>query len=296
MPNPIKKASKTVAKVSGLGKKEVKRKGGKAAKPLTKKQKEAKKKSEDFQKRVAANKKKREIERLKVAGRKVERKKIKKNKERDKGKISVAPTTGRAGDYARGQLRAGRKGTEDGRAPLAADNLDLELKERGGSGNVQTTRGGGKINVGTEVSMAKSLSNRGPKRKAEMAEATRIESKKDSGEKLTQAEKLFIRNYDNKEAMISMKQQRELKPASSKMIGFDEPKKGPDAEQVAALRKKRLDREKRRKTGNNFHTIEKKPKKNMMRGGMATKSNKGHMDFRKGGLILSSVDNRKKKK
>ena len=37
-------------------------------------------------------------------------------------------------------------------------------------------------------------------------------------------------------------------------------------------------------------------KKNMMRGGMATKSNKGHMDYRKGGLVLSSMDNRKKKK
>ena len=39
------------------------------------------------------------------------------------------------------------------------------------------------------------------------------------------------------------------------------------------------------------------PAKNkMMRGGMVTKSKTGHMDFRKGGLILSSVDNRKKKK
>ena len=38
------------------------------------------------------------------------------------------------------------------------------------------------------------------------------------------------------------------------------------------------------------------PAKKLMQGGMATKSNKGHMDFRKGGLILSSVDNRKKKK
>ena len=38
------------------------------------------------------------------------------------------------------------------------------------------------------------------------------------------------------------------------------------------------------------------PAKNLMRGGMATKSNKGHMDFRKGGLVLSSMDNRKKKK
>ena len=37
-------------------------------------------------------------------------------------------------------------------------------------------------------------------------------------------------------------------------------------------------------------------KKNMMRGGMATKSNKGHTDYRKGGLVLSSMDNRKKKK
>jgi hypothetical protein len=287
MPNPIKKASKTVAKVSGLGKKEVKRKGGKAAKPLTKKQQAAKKKSEDFQKRVAANKKKKEIERLKVIGRKVERKKIKKNKERDKGKISAAPTTGRAGDYARGQLRAGRKGTEDGRAPLAADNLDLELKERGGSGNVQTGRGGGKINVGTEVSMPKSLTNRGPKRKAEIAEANRIESKIDSGEKLTQVEKLFIRNYDNKEAMISMKQQREVVPANSRMIGFEEPKKPIDRELMAKQKKARLAEEKR---------VAAKKKKNMMRGGMATKSNKGHMDFRKGGLILSSVDNRKKKK
>lgn len=288
MPNPIKKASKTVAKVSGLGKKEVKRKGGKAAKPLTKKQQAAKKKSEDFQKQVAANKKKREIEQLKVAGRKAERKKVKKNKERDKTKKSVSAVQGRAGEYSqRGQLRAGRKGTEDGRAPLAADNLDLELKERGGSGNVQTGRGGGKINVGTEVSMAKSLSNRGPKRKAEMAEATRIESKKDSGEKLTQAEKLFIRNYDNKEAMISMKQQREVVPANSRMIGFEEPKKPIDRELMAKQKKARLAEEKR---------VAAKKKKNMMRGGMATKSNKGHMDFRKGGLILSSVDNRKKKK
>lgn len=280
-----KQVAKGIAKATGLGKKEVKRKGGKAAKPLTEKQKAANKKSADFQKRVAANKKKREIEQLKVIGRKVEQKKIKKNKERDKTKKSVSAVQGRTGEYSQGQLRAGRKGTEDGRAPLAADNLDLELKERGGSGNVQTTRGGGKINVGTEVSMAKSLSNRGPQRKAAMAEAARIESKKDSGEKLTQVEKLFIRNYDDKEAMISMKQQREIKPASTRMIGFEEPKKTIDRELMAKQKKARLAQEKRVNA-----------KKNMMRGGMATKSNKGHMDFRKGGLILSSVDNRKKKK
>jgi hypothetical protein len=35
---------------------------------------------------------------------------------------------------------------------------------------------------------------------------------------------------------------------------------------------------------------------NKNKGGMATKSNKGHMDYRKGGLVLSSIDNRKKKK
>ena len=35
---------------------------------------------------------------------------------------------------------------------------------------------------------------------------------------------------------------------------------------------------------------------NKNKGGMATKSSTGHMDYRKGGLILSSVDNRKKKK
>jgi len=35
---------------------------------------------------------------------------------------------------------------------------------------------------------------------------------------------------------------------------------------------------------------------NKNKGGMATKSNKGHMDYRKGGLVLSSMDNRKKKK
>jgi hypothetical protein len=278
MANPIKKVAKKVAKVSGLGKKEVKRKGGKAAKPLTKKQKEAKKK--------------REIEQLKVIGRKVERKKVKKNKERDKTKKSVSAVQGRTGEYSQGQLRAGGKGTEDGRGPLAADNLDLELKERGGSGNVQTGRGGGKINVGTEVSMAKSLSNRSPQRKAEMAEYARIDSKKDSGETLTQVEKLFRRDYKNKEAMISMKQQREVKPASSKMIGYEEPKKTIDRELMAKQKKARLAKEKR------VAALKKKrdAKKNMMRGGMATKSNKGHMDYRNGGLILSSVDNRKKKK
>ena len=35
---------------------------------------------------------------------------------------------------------------------------------------------------------------------------------------------------------------------------------------------------------------------NKNKGGMATKSSTGHMDYRKGGLILSSVDKRKKKK
>lgn len=35
---------------------------------------------------------------------------------------------------------------------------------------------------------------------------------------------------------------------------------------------------------------------NKNKGGMATKSNKGHMDYRKGGLVLSSIDNRKNKK
>ena len=292
MANPIKKVAKKVAKVSGLGKKEVKRKGGKAAKPLTKKQKEAKKKSDAFQNRTVANKKKKEIEQLKVIGRKVERKKVKKNKERDKTKKSVSAVQGRTGEYSQGQLRAGRKGTEDGRGPLAADNLDLELKERGGSGNVQTGRGGGKINVGTEVSMAKSLSNRSPQRKAAMAEYARIDSKKDSGETLTQVEKLFRRDYKNKEAMISMKQQREVKPASSKMIGYEEPKKTIDRELMAKQKKARLAKEKR------VAALKKKrdAKKNMMRGGMATKSNKGHMDYRNGGLILSSVDNRKKKK
>jgi len=32
------------------------------------------------------------------------------------------------------------------------------------------------------------------------------------------------------------------------------------------------------------------------KGGLVTKSKTGHMDYRKGGLTLSSVDNRKKKK
>ena len=39
-----------------------------------------------------------------------------------------------------------------------------------------------------------------------------------------------------------------------------------------------------------------KPPTKLNKGGMVTKSRTGNMDFRKGGLLLSSVDNRKKKK
>ena len=39
-----------------------------------------------------------------------------------------------------------------------------------------------------------------------------------------------------------------------------------------------------------------KPPTKLNKGGMVTKSRTGNMDFRKGGLTLSSVDNRKKKK
>jgi hypothetical protein len=39
-----------------------------------------------------------------------------------------------------------------------------------------------------------------------------------------------------------------------------------------------------------------KPPTKLNKGGMVTKSRTGNMDYRKGGLLLSSVDNRKKKK
>lgn len=291
----------------------------KKKKPLTEKQKEAAKRSAAYKKRVAANKEKREIEKLKVLARKVERNKVKKQKEgvaaRSKGKISAAPTTGRAGEYSGGRLRRGRKSTDDGEERLSEIMLGREIKEYGGSGPAKKARGGEKVNVGKGVGgidvgrfNPRELVAGSKKQKDALKKVIAIESK---GKAATKEEKAFAKSYrkffaDQENRAIrkraisrseSAKKAKKEKPADDFLDALKAAQETgeltPAYDRLRPNQQKQIERSVlARKQKEEREAAERK----RFRIGSPPKSRTGNMDFRKGGLILSSVDNRKKKK
>jgi len=98
-------------------------------------------------------------------------------------------------------------------------------------------------------------------------------------------------------AETGLKHEREQQAVVNRITMANRNKKDTDAR----LTRQAAERAKDKKLAEQIKLKDLKAKRNAgsnnkNKGGMATKSNKGHMDYRKGGLVLSSMDNRKKKK